>query len=68
MWFQIRRKLFTADKNGDKKKAMENLENFCFLKMFFELVRNFCFNFFLLVSSVNLFEVSEKKVKSQNIF
>jgi hypothetical protein len=46
--------MLAADENGNKKMAVEKK---LFLETFFELVRHFVFKLFLLVSSVNLFEV-----------
>jgi hypothetical protein len=51
--------MFTADENRDKKTAAEKE---IFLLNVFLTVRHF-FELFLLVSSVNLFEVSCKKRK-----
>ncbi len=59
-WFRFWQKLFAADENGDKKIFFFKRLLTC--KAFFS---NF---FFLLVSSVNLFEVYCKKEKSRKLF
>jgi hypothetical protein len=62
IWFKIRQKLFAANENGDKK--LEVAKKY-FLKHLFNQYGIFV-KLFLIVSSVNLFDVYCKKRKNFN--